>query len=386
MDEGMPEASAAGILYFLYSGGSMKHAKGVILYVCIVLFIAAAAIFPVSGAGKTGYVALGDSIAAGYGLDSPAKAYPSLLAEELDLSLTNLAVNGQTSEGLKSQLAGLSKKEKRAVSDAALITISIGGNDLIGEENRRVVLTEALIAVLSGDYTMSEEMEEIYRTLKENIISIVSSLRALNPDAVILLQTLYNPYLIGDYTYLGYNIGDELDFYVQKVNETYAQALAESGGFVIVDTAGQMNGVAEYFYTTFDFHPTAAGHAAIAKILADAYRDIRAGEVPSGTAQTTGPAAASETTAPDEPAGGATDSTGEDACISETQEPQTEAAGSGTASIAPSGETIAAAAQPGPDSPESPDYSGIVLIITAAIFFAAVLFLFLRGLKRGKRT
>ena len=91
----------------------MKHAKGVILYVCIVLFIAAAAIFPVSGAGKTGYVALGDSIAAGYGLDSPAKAYPSLLAEELDLSLTNLAVNGQTSEGLKSQLAGLSKKEKR---------------------------------------------------------------------------------------------------------------------------------------------------------------------------------------------------------------------------------------------------------------------------------
>lgn len=253
----------------------MKHAKKLILYVCIILFAAAAAGLPASGADRNGYAAFGDSIAAGYGLDSPSEAYPVLLAQELDLTLKSFAENGETSTELKEKIEGLSKKEKRAVSDAALITISIGGNDLIGEENRRVVLTEALISVLSGDYTMSEEMEEIYRTLKENIISIVSALRALNPDAVILLQTLYNPYLIGEYTYLGYNIGDELDYYVQKVNETYAQALEESGGFVIVDTAEQMNGVAEYFYTTFDFHPTAAGHAAIAGILADAYRDAK---------------------------------------------------------------------------------------------------------------
>lgn len=364
----------------------MKHAKKLILYVCIILFAVAAGL-PASGADRNGYAAFGDSIAAGYGLDSPSEAYPVLLAQELDLSLKSFAENGETSTELKEKIEGLSKKEKRAVSDAALITISIGGNDLIGEENRRVVLTEALISILSGDYTMSEEMEEIYRTLKENIISIVSALRALNPDAVILLQTLYNPYLIGEYTYLGYNIGDALDYYVQKVNETYAQALEESGGFVIVDTAEQMNGVAEYFYTTFDFHPTAAGHVAIAGILADAYRDVKApgGPAPSETTQTADSGATPGMTAQDGSilSGGMTGDSGDTGML-ESEKPDT--TGSVSLSVPQGEETIAAAAQPESDSPESPDYSGIVLIITAAIFFAAVLFLFLRGLKRRKRT
>ena len=150
----------------------MKNLKKIFLYGCIIFLVTLMTSVPAFCADKNGYVAFGDSIAAGASLDAPSEAYPSLLAQDLGLNLLNLAENGETSTELKEKIEELSKKEKQAVSEAALITISIGGNDLIGEENRRTVLTEALISVLSGDYTMSEELEEIYRTLKENLISI----------------------------------------------------------------------------------------------------------------------------------------------------------------------------------------------------------------------
>ena len=342
--------------------------KKLILSVCIVVFVIFSAIFPVSGAEKPDYVALGDSIAAGFGLDSPSEAYPSILAETLGFKLSNLAQNGQTSEELKARIAGLSKKEKDMVSEAQLITISIGGNDLIGEKNRKVVLSEALLSVLSGDYTMSDEMTEIYQTLKDNLVASVSMLRELNPDAVILLQTLYNPYLGGEYTYLGYNIGDRLDYYVQKINETYEDARQESDQFFIVDVAEQINGVPEYFYTTFDFHPTAAGHEAIAKIFAEAYQEI----LSNGETQQ------EETTAaiPDsdtKPAGQP-----ETDLVTDIPESTPVSLHGEETSALP----VAADVQ---EELQNDAYAKIVIIIAASLIFSAVLFLFLRGLTRKEK-
>lgn len=344
--------------------------KKLILFVCAVVFVISSTIFPVSGAEKTDYVAFGDSIAAGFGLSSPSEAYPTILAETLGFKLSNLAQNGQTSEELKARIAGLSKKEKDMVSKAQLITISIGGNDLIGEKNRKVVLSEALLSVLSGDYTMSDEMTEIYQTLKDNLVASVSMLRELNPDAVILLQTLYNPYLGGEYTYLGYNIGDRLDYYVQKINETYEDARQESDQFFIVDVAKQMNGVPEYFYTTFDFHPTAAGHEAIAKILAQAYQEI----LSNGETQQ------EETTAaiPDSD----TKPVGQPETESVTDIPESTPAslqGEETSAL-----PVAADVQEQSQNAVV-DYAKIVIIIAASLIFSAVLFLFLRGLTRKEK-
>lgn len=342
--------------------------KKLILFVCTVVFVIFSAIFPVYGAEKTDYVAFGDSIAAGFGLDSPSEAYPSILAEALGFKLSNLAQNGQTSEELKARIAGLSKKEKDMVSEAHLITISIGGNDLIGEKNRKVVLSEALLSVLSGDYTMSDEMTEIYQTLKDNLVASVSMLRELNPDAVILLQTLYNPYLGGEYTYLGYNIGDRLDYYVQKVNETYEDARQESDQFFIVDVAEQMNGVPEYFYTTFDFHPTAAGHEAIAKIFAQAYQEILSNRE-TQQEETTAAIPDSDT----KPAG----------------QPETESVAdiSESTPVSLQGEETSAlpVAADVQEEPQNATYAKLVIIIAASLIFSAVLFLFLRGLTRKEK-
>lgn len=357
--------------------------KKLILCICVVAAAASLA-FPVF-CETGGYVAFGDSIAAGYGLDSPDDAYPSLMAQALGLPLLNLAQNGQTSTELKARIESLSDEEKSAISEAKLITISIGGNDLIGEKNRQFVLTEALISVIAGDYTMSDGMTKIYETLKENLTASLSMLRELNPHAVILLQTLYNPYLTGNYTYLGYNIGTQLDFYIREINRIYSEVLAETGGFLLVDTAGQMNGNEDYFYTTFDFHPTAAGHAAIAEILSRAYRE----------AADTPPEESGETDRENPPAVVVPQETTDDAETEknpqETSSPalpeETTAAGAADSDTETTAQDIPAAA--GTQEPlnvrsSSDRTAGLVVGIAALLIGAAVLFLFCRGLA-GRR-
>ena len=346
------------------------------------------------------YVALGDSIAAGYRLKSPDEAYPSLLAKDLGLALTNLAKNGQTSTEMKEHILSLSDEEKELVSQAKLITISIGGNDLIGEENRLLVLAEALISVITGDYSMSENMKSIYATLKSNLTESISTLRALNPDAVIILQTLYNPYLISDYTYGGYNIGDQLDFYIREINRTYDEVLKETGGFVLADTASAMNGIPLYFYSDVDFHPTAAGHAVIADVLANTYREIIDEKTPPAAETTT----EAETTLPQVTE---TTATEQSAMTAETPQPtETSALPQTSAETA----AVIAPAETTPDSSESTapsttrtesdtsampvslpidtqtNYGGIVGAIVAVCLGVAALFLLLRGLGRGKLT
>lgn len=264
----------------------MKKAVTLFFMLCFLICISG----PATEAAQTKpiYVALGDSIAAGYGLSDIRESYPSLLADKLGADNVNLAKNGRTSNGLLTQIHALSDSDREAISKAELITISIGGNDLIGSDNRIFVLSEALISVLSGDYTMSETLQNVYNILKENLIDTISALKQINPDAVILLQTLYNPYLSGNYTYGSYNVGELLDPYVNKLNEIYTEVYNTIEGFSIVDVASVMNGVPEYFYNTFDIHPTAAGHRIIADIIYSYYKTLTPEETESTPVSTHG--------------------------------------------------------------------------------------------------
>lgn len=95
------------------------------------------------------YVALGDSLAAGYqpgSGDIRETSYPALLAarlkaEGIELELTNLGCSGETSTTLvkggkctfdgASQLADAEKALKAAGARAELVTVDIGGNDVL---------------------------------------------------------------------------------------------------------------------------------------------------------------------------------------------------------------------------------------------------------------
>lgn len=80
------------------------------------------------------YVALGDSIARGYGLDDPeTQAYPALLRDRMqsysEVEYANYAVDGQTSAGL---LELLSSGGAPMLDGADVVTVCIGANNLLG--------------------------------------------------------------------------------------------------------------------------------------------------------------------------------------------------------------------------------------------------------------
>ena len=98
----------------------------VLLSLCLVLSLLPTAAF---AQGKS-YVALGDSITTGDGLAGSEQAFPEIVAEETGYDLTNLAVSGATSQDLLETLSD--DRASDAVEGADLITITIGGNDLMG--------------------------------------------------------------------------------------------------------------------------------------------------------------------------------------------------------------------------------------------------------------
>ena len=183
---------------------------------------------PAALAAKPSYVALGDSIAAGYGLpdytgdgSAPASSYASLVADALGCDLTNLGVSGSDTEAL---LASLTSDPTyiSAVSGADYITLSIGSNDLLVKALRLLMAHYGItdlqdlagasailgdVSTVSGaiaavqalnDYLISDEivsiMEASVAQYKINWDAILLRVRELNPDAVVVVTSYYNPY------------------------------------------------------------------------------------------------------------------------------------------------------------------------------------------------
>lgn len=282
-------------------------------------------VFGTSAVAQNGtYFAFGDSIAAGYGLSSPSSdSYPAIISNNFSLSLKNLAVSGDTSAGMLRIISNTP-----SAKNANLITISIGGNDVI--TNRSLIISKALYnkltasGILSGSSaitiikglssmiddsyfdaesvnfdTIDEDIDRIYDTLEKNLTDSIYILRANNPDAIIMVQTLYNPYINNsEYRILGYDIGELIDEFINRINATYEKVQNKMGDtFVIVDVASGMNGNSKYFYSDWDFHPTAEGHAYIASVISSKYSSLTKTTATTSTTETTSTAATGAITA-----------------------------------------------------------------------------------------
>ena len=177
------------------------------------------------GAEPLRAAALGDSIAQGYGC-RPEEAYGRLLAdrlaEELDgtgttVSFANYGVDGLTSGGLR---AMIETDEIQAVAaNADLVTVSIGGNDLLyclrealggalaldpdssapwqellgklQEENRRETVSSLLKLAGNGDFY--RRLNAAADDMLNNVEAVLDALSRRNPEAVLLLTTIPPP-------------------------------------------------------------------------------------------------------------------------------------------------------------------------------------------------
>lgn len=129
------------------------------------------------------HIVLGDSLAKGYG--SEKDGYVGIATTHLNkdyhlrFQLKNLAKNGVTSKKLISMIQQDDIKKK--ISTATLITISIGGNDILKLKKK------------AGMMEASRLLGNIHKQYTENLTAILSIVREENPDAVIVLSQLYNP-------------------------------------------------------------------------------------------------------------------------------------------------------------------------------------------------
>ena len=290
-----------------------KRILSVFLCVCLTAVMLPVTVF---SAERPSYLALGDSITAGYapGGVRVEKTFAEQIAEQNGYELTNLAADGETAHSLLEKLkgtqenAGPAQAVEEALSGAGLITITVGGNDLMealygfltdqyneGKTQERQITVDELMEALQNpsgnlfflysiisyldDFDGSAAETEALDAYTADLSGILTAVREKNPSAKIILINQYNPYShISDG---GTGIVEAFESGVKKLNEK-TEEVCRSQGAVVADiytvfrTAGNVlcnayfNGVQDF---DLDFHPNQAGHDAIADVLCGLLED-----------------------------------------------------------------------------------------------------------------
>ncbi len=238
---------------------------------------------------------LGDSIPAGFGLEGykgdpcyNCKSYPNILAEKYGLKANNnyhnLAVSGATSADLLNLLQNEKTSNQLKYSDT--IIISIGGNDILhvlynalgeglGNSISDISSIEDLISSVGLPQLMKiskyieENMPIALEGFAYNLDSIVDSIKAVNPEALIIVQTIYNPFE----SFEQLEAIQELSVStVADFNKIIADSATDEDGnkrYLVSDIAAEFKGKANALTNIgkYDIHPNTDGHKAIAETL-----------------------------------------------------------------------------------------------------------------------
>jgi lysophospholipase L1-like esterase len=149
------------------------------------------------------YLALGDSLAFGVGATRPAEiGYVGRLFRALSeadsplhaTALVNLAVGGETSTSMihGGQLAAATNKIAAAEPPVVLVTLDIGGNDLL-----RLLGTEACAAEPLGPDCLQRlalTLDDFEANFRQVIGELTQMLDAHAPDATLAVMTYFNPF------------------------------------------------------------------------------------------------------------------------------------------------------------------------------------------------
>ena len=253
------------------------------------------------------YLALGDSITTGYGLTEDEKSFPEIVADKKGYALINRAVNGNAASGIIEQM-----KSPAVITDiqkADVITITCGGNDLMGmlyeyvaeiyngvaPESMRIqpgdilgilsnpadlryqALMLAAMTALNGSEEMgvtpflqSLDVQLAMADFLKNMGGILTGIKMTNPDARIIFATQYNPYRFFTGVYQGMNEAMEVGANLLSSSITaYSHVL----GYEVADVYAAFGESevnlcnADMAIMNLDFHPNAGGHEVIAECV-----------------------------------------------------------------------------------------------------------------------
>ena len=261
------------------------------------------------------YLALGDSISSGYGLDDKdTQSFVSIFAQQNGFEANDsYARAGMTSSELLGMIADA--EVAAAIAEADVITITIGGNDVLetfyaylasayNTVNPGAGMTAADIqTVLAGDdvaakaemiafaasqaqgFSNSEEVATALDNFTNNLSWIVAGIRDLNPSVDLLIANQYNPYGFLAKEFVGTDYEDVIGA-ISNVFDSGARSISTiiatgsmTGAYINVDaynafeeaTENPCNASATVVSAmpllvdlNLDFHPNAYGHALLA--------------------------------------------------------------------------------------------------------------------------
>ena len=297
-----------------------KRILSTLLALCLALSLLPASALAAGGEQKS-YVALGDSITTGYGLDE-AHSFAEQIAEQEGYTLNDsLASDGATS----TDLLEVVKSEANAdtLKNADLITITIGGNDLMnalyaylaeeynnkqnsdtsitaedvkaslaGEEGAVVKQITMLFFAISNisDFQSSSIANSAYDALWDNFVEIIETIREINQNAQLIVVNQYNPYSHLTTGISGLNLSSVIsafDSAVQALNEAISsgETIAD---YTVADVytkfeqaeSNPCNASVSLPSINLDFHPNATGHGLIADTISALLTDEGGSEDP----------------------------------------------------------------------------------------------------------
>lgn len=234
---------------------------------------------------KVNYVAIGDSITFGYGLPDVSTGFVPQVGQALNAVTTNLAINGLTSEGL---LEELRKEEmKNVLSQADIISVSIGSNDLLRPfselmmgilgplmQNPSSVTDLELVLEKMNELTVALNSEETVTMFQgqiaqfeKNWAELLEQLKEIAPNAKLLVNDLYNPY-VGT-TIIGVPLGTYAEKYIPSMNQILQKNTDKGYTLIPVYQAFQQKGLTNVNVSklNYDPHPNQLGHDTIANLV-----------------------------------------------------------------------------------------------------------------------
>lgn len=236
---------------------------------------------------------LGDSIAAGYGLEGytaddnyHCRSYSNILREKYNEELrgkcghtmVNKAVSGSTSSDLIGQIQ--SGQLDSDLADCDAVVISIGGNDLLGimldlfnsmgisesgsfnKDNFDFFSAASMFLSINGDVDKALDQFEL------NIKTIAEELDR-RTEGTVYIQTLYDPL---EYYSKFKRVTDFSNEKIGRLNEIITENSA--CGYKVIDIAADFEGKAGSLtnIADLDIHPNAKGHEVIAEDVDAAFR------------------------------------------------------------------------------------------------------------------
>lgn len=214
-----------------------------LLFVCLLMPWLASAEQPWTFSNNTRYLAIGDSLAAGYGAVPVTQGYAYLLYQGgvydklTNTIFANAAVPGATSTHVLAY-----QVPQASIFQPHVITISVGGNDLI--------------AILNGANPVA-----VLTQFQSNLFQILGGLRQALPNARIYIGNQY------DIPEITANVpgGRQL---ILQFNAIIA-GVAQAWGVGVADVFNEFEGrnglllVARNGASPFEVHPTNAGYRAM---------------------------------------------------------------------------------------------------------------------------